>query len=111
AYGQTFILDDHFLALVGSISSVFNCVGRPFWGAIMDRFRFKVAIQCITAWSACLLMTIMASEWVGKTLFAVWVCAVYFCVCGTYSTVPATLSKLYGVSNLGITYGLTRIAT
>ena len=42
AYGQTFIEDDHFLALVGSISSMFNCIGRPLWGIFMDRFRYKV---------------------------------------------------------------------
>ena len=42
AYGQTFIEDDKFLALVGSFSSVFNALGRVFWGHMMDRTSFKV---------------------------------------------------------------------
>ena len=28
AFGQTFIHDDHLLSLVGSVSSVFNCLGE-----------------------------------------------------------------------------------
>lgn len=42
AYGQTFIADDHFLALVGSVASGFNCAGRLVWGKLLDRFHYKV---------------------------------------------------------------------
>ena len=45
AYGQTFINDDYFLALVGSISSIFNCLMRPVWGIIMDKYGFQVTLQ------------------------------------------------------------------
>ncbi|CAB4039649.1 slc16a-5, partial, partial [Paramuricea clavata] len=41
AYGETFIADDHFLALVGSISTAFISVGRMFWGMIADRLPIK----------------------------------------------------------------------
>ncbi len=37
AFGQTFILDDHFLSLVGAVCSIFNCTGRLFYGMLMDR--------------------------------------------------------------------------
>ena len=36
-FGLTFIQDDHFLALVGAVSSIFNCSGRLFYGMLMDR--------------------------------------------------------------------------
>ncbi|XP_045159280.2 uncharacterized protein LOC123524833 isoform X1 [Mercenaria mercenaria] len=42
AYGLTFIDDDHFLALVGSLAAVFNCIGRPIWGAVMDKTGFRL---------------------------------------------------------------------
>ena len=45
AFGQRFITDDRFLSVVGSMASVFNCIGRPFWGAIMDKFGYKVTLQ------------------------------------------------------------------
>ena len=28
AFGQTFIYDDHFMSMVGAVSSFFNCSGR-----------------------------------------------------------------------------------
>ena len=48
AFGQTFIRDDKFLSLVGSISSVFNCTGRFFWGTIMDKSAYKVDQALVT---------------------------------------------------------------
>ena len=42
-FGQTFIKDDQFLAIIGSVSQVFNAAGRPFWGFLIDRLPFKVA--------------------------------------------------------------------
>ena len=41
AFRQTFITDDHFLSMVGAVSSVFNCSGRLFYGVFMDRFSYK----------------------------------------------------------------------
>ena len=37
AFGQTFILDDHFLSFVGAVCSVFNCSGRLVYGLLMDK--------------------------------------------------------------------------
>ena len=52
AFGQTFIHDDFFLALIGSISSVFNAGGRIVWGVLTDRTSFKLImfiIACLNA--------------------------------------------------------------
>ncbi len=37
-FGQSFIRDDHFLSMVVSVSSLFNCAGRLFYGMTMDKF-------------------------------------------------------------------------
>lgn len=42
AFGQTFITDDYFLAVVGSLAAVCNGAGRIMWGALADRYCFKV---------------------------------------------------------------------
>ena len=42
SYGLTVINDDHFMAIVGSVSSPFNAAGRLFWGGMADRFSFRV---------------------------------------------------------------------
>jgi hypothetical protein len=41
-FGQTFIHDDKFLALCGSVAAILNASGRLFWGAITDLMPFKV---------------------------------------------------------------------
>ena len=45
AFGQTFIYDDHFLAIVGAICSFFNCAGRLMYGLIMDKTSYKFAMS------------------------------------------------------------------
>ncbi|KAL3848576.1 hypothetical protein ACJMK2_019426 [Sinanodonta woodiana] len=111
SYGQTFIQDDHFLAIVGSCSSIFNCIGRICWGAFMDRFTFKITLQCVTAIFASFVATIIASEWGGEPFFFVWVCALYMSFSGMYATLPGSLSNLYGADNIGINYGLVSSVT
>ena len=41
-FGQTFIYNDDFLSIVGSLSSLFNASGRLFWGRLIDKISFKV---------------------------------------------------------------------
>lgn len=41
-FGQTFIADDGFLAMVGTVSSLANMASRIFWGAVVDKYSYKV---------------------------------------------------------------------
>ena len=41
-FGQTFINDDKFFATISSVSSVFNALGRIFWGYLIDKLPYKV---------------------------------------------------------------------
>ena len=47
AFGQSFITNDQFLAIVGSVSSIFNTLGRMFWGGFADKTSFRVSEQQI----------------------------------------------------------------
>ena len=43
AFGQTFIHDDKFIGqTVGGLFPIFNCIGRVFWGILMDKTAYKV---------------------------------------------------------------------
>ncbi|KAL5003931.1 hypothetical protein ScPMuIL_017387 [Solemya velum] len=106
AYGQTFIHDDLFLALVGSCSAIFNASGRPLWGALMDKFSFKTAMQCLYAGFICLVITIHAAEWVGKSLYFVWICLIFLIFSGNFALFPAATSKLFGPKYVNINYGM-----
>ncbi|XP_060560281.1 uncharacterized protein LOC132720223 [Ruditapes philippinarum] len=106
AYGQTFIADDHFLALTGSLAAIFNCIGRPIWGAVMDRTGFRVAVRCVSGGFVIMLATLILTEHLPKYLFLVWICALYFFFCGIWSIMPATLAKLLGPQHMAINYGI-----
>lgn len=43
-FGQTFINDDQFLALISSLSSILSGVGRLIVGRFVDKLPFKVNI-------------------------------------------------------------------
>lgn len=43
SFGQTFITDDHFLAVIGSLAAIFNAGGRVVWGYLMDKTSFRVS--------------------------------------------------------------------
>lgn len=45
SFGQSFIADDHLLAAVGSLSSVFNCSGRVMWGKLLDKYDARVSYK------------------------------------------------------------------
>merc|ERR1712013_295207 len=48
AFGQSFIADDHFLSMVGAVSSIFNCSGRLLYGVLMDKTSYKTAMTVET---------------------------------------------------------------
>nr|CAH8871706.1 unnamed protein product [Trichobilharzia regenti] len=43
-FGQKYINDDKFLSNIMACTAIFNCAGRVIWGAIVDRFSFKVIL-------------------------------------------------------------------
>ena len=46
-YGQTFIQDDHFLAMVGTVAAIFNAGGRVVWGQLCDSLGYKVCMVTV----------------------------------------------------------------
>ncbi|XP_048247846.1 L-lactate transporter-like [Haliotis rufescens] len=105
-YGQTFIDDDHFLAIVGSVSSVFNAGGSIFWGYIMDRFSFKIAARCIYIAFACLIASFLGCEYAGRVMFFIWVCLIFFAFSGIFAIMPPAIARMYGNTYVGVNFGL-----
>merc|ERR1712179_217029 len=64
AFGQTFIFDDQFLALVGSAASVFNCSGRLVYGLIMDKTSYRIGMSI----EAVLLSLLVSSFYLTKVI-------------------------------------------
>jgi len=105
AFGQSFIADDHFLSLVGAVSSIFNCSGRLFYGIFMDRTSYRTAIITEMVILTVLVSTLSLTSGLGKIGFALWIWAIYGTFPGTYSTQPAVTTQTFGHKYGGTIYG------
>ncbi|XP_065840451.1 L-lactate transporter-like [Oscarella lobularis] len=106
AYGLTFINDDHFMALVGSISSPFNALGRIFWGFLSDKFSLRVVLLSMCAIFTALILSFNVSMLGGKPVFAIWVCLLFSCFGGIFCLFPALTARAFGQTHFSSNYGL-----
>ncbi|XP_071085004.1 apicoplast pyruvate carrier 1-like [Haliotis cracherodii] len=106
AYGQTFIHDDQFLAVVGSFASLFNAGGRILWGYLGDKFSFKVAMLSLCAVFTVLMATYKLTELAGKSLFFIYVCLTFGTFSGNYSLFPVATAQTFGQRYFVQNYGL-----
>ena len=65
---------------------------------------------CITAGLSIVIATLFSTEYTGKAGFFIWICLIYFCQCGTWAVMPATVAKLFGSSNMAINYGFMQLS-
>lgn len=105
-FGLTFIHDDHFLAIVGSASSIFNCTGRIVWGVLADRISYKFSLVLQSGIMSGFLLTFYATSVVGKPAFFIWVCVIFFCIGGVYSLFPTAIARSFGSKYMSVNYGL-----
>ena len=105
-FGLSFIADDQFLAIVGSASSILNCAGRIVWGFVADRRGFKFSLVVQSAIMTVFLSTFFATSFVGRAMFFVWVCIIFFCVGGYFSVFPTAMALSFGPKYMSINYGL-----
>ena len=105
-FGLSFINDDQFLAIVGSVSAILNSAGRIVWGLIADRVSYKFALVLQSGIMAVFLLTFFATSLVGKSMFFVWVCVIFFCVGGIFSLYPTAMALSFGPKYMSINYGL-----
>lgn len=86
-----------------AFSSVFNGVGRFFWGSISDflgrtlSFRVLLFVQVLIF----ILLTMVESP----LLFSVLVCGILLCYGGGFGVMPSLIKELYGARLMPVMYG------
>lgn len=100
--------DDHFLAIVGSVSAIFNFFGRIFWGVVADWVSYKFALVLISGIMTVFVLTIYACTKGegGGPLFLVWMCVIFFCIGGNFSVFPTAIARAFGIQYVSVNYGL-----
>ncbi|KAK3095100.1 hypothetical protein FSP39_010342 [Pinctada imbricata] len=111
AYGQTFIDNDHFLAIVGSFSAVFNGLGRIMWGHLADRFCYKTAMVFSCGLFSALILSFGLTSLAGEGLYFIYVCLLFLCFSGNFSLLPTATAKTFGKKYYPVIYGMVFTAS
>ena len=98
--------DDRFLTIAGSVSSIFNFLGRLLWGMMADVTSYKLAFVLQGALASCLMLTFYATGAVGEVMFFFYVCGIFFCIGGYFSLFPTAIARSFGQRNVSINYGM-----
>ncbi|KAL5961353.1 Monocarboxylate transporter 14, partial [Taenia solium] len=107
--GQVHISDDRFLSGVATASSLFNSGGRIIWGAVCDRFSFKMPLCLMLATWAIILFTfpyVVAIKTGSMATYAVWVCLLFLCLSGVFVLMPAATGRIFGPTYMAVNYGM-----
>ena len=97
AYGQVYINDDHFLAVVGAFAAIFNASGRVFWGHLCDKYGYRNCMVGVSASISALYLTLyFAPIYGGKVFFAMWVWAIFFFFCANFVLLPTATAQTFG---------------
>lgn len=106
AFGQTFIDDDHFLAVTGAFAALFNSSGRVFWGHLSDVFGYKLCMLMVTVLISFLFGTLYFTIYGTKVLYAVWIWFIFFSFCGNFVLLPTASAVCFGTKYSSKNYGL-----
>ena len=93
AYGATLI----------GVTSLFNGIGRFFWGGLSDKIGRKMAF-CLMLGSQVLVFAALAfvgSPWV----FAILFCYILLCYGGGFGTMPSFVLDVFGAKLMPVVYG------
>lgn len=95
-------------ASIVSIMSIFNSLGRLFWGAFSDKIgRLKVVIiMYLISAIAMFSLNSLNNYWI----YALGVSVVAFCFGGAMGTFPSITADFYGPKYMSVNYGLVFLA-
>ena len=98
--------DDHFLTIAGSSSAVFNFIGHIAWGVLTDISDYKFAITILGGYVAVIVFSLYSTTVVGKIMFFVWLCGLFFGIGGYFSIFPVATAESFGHKHLATNYGI-----
>jgi len=96
---------DGTLSLIGSVASMFNALGRVFWGGLADTASFRFSLMTMTAVWVFAMATFTFMAKLNVHIYAFWCCLNFFTLGGNFSLFPAATALKFGRLYLGTTYG------
>ncbi|VDO13134.1 unnamed protein product [Rodentolepis nana] len=114
-FGFDLNFPDEFLSPIATTSAAFNCLGRVFWGFMVDKFSSKCPMMTFLSIWAAVFITFpfvgAGSKASGQPLYAIWVFLLFFALSAHFVVVPATCNRIFGPQNMATIYGIIYFAT
>jgi MFS transporter, OFA family, oxalate/formate antiporter len=92
------------IAPIFGVVSIFNAVGRFFWGGISDRIGCKRTFAAMFAVQALTLFLLSGAH--QPALALAGFSAVLLCCGGGFGTMPSYSAQCFGTAHMGMNYGL-----
>lgn len=86
-----------------AVSSIFNGLGRFFWGAVSDKIGRVITFRLLLALQAIIFIALIFVS--HPLLFAVFVCVVLLCYGGGFGVIPSLINDGYGAKLMPVLYG------
>ncbi|EAR99903.1 oxalate/formate antiporter family transporter (macronuclear) [Tetrahymena thermophila SB210] len=104
-YGKEYISDDAFLTLIGSLSGITNGLTRPFWSALLDKYKFKdcYAAVCIVQIILCVTFQFAVKH---DAFYLFWVVITMGTFGGTFGMLLALCAQFFGTTVGSEVYGI-----
>ncbi|EAS03513.1 MFS transporter (macronuclear) [Tetrahymena thermophila SB210] len=105
-YGEYQNYTDNFLSTVGTVGSVFNGLGRFFWGSLMEKLTIRQIIIINLIFQIIVSFTF---SWAAQNaaLYLIYVVLAYFLYGGWFSIFPTLVARVYGKKIGTQIYGIT----
>lgn len=100
-------VSDYFVTILGSIAcGVFDICGRIVFGYLTDLLGYKMAFAIENGINAILISTLYISSFRLPVVFFVWICGIFMCRGGYYTTANIACLETFDKEDFSITYGL-----
>lgn len=86
-----------------AVSSIFNGLGRFFWGAVSDKIGRITTFRLLLALQAVIFVALIFVS--HPLLFSVFVCIVLLCYGGGFGVIPSLINDSYGAKLMPVLYG------
>jgi MFS family permease len=107
-FGQTKFSNEAFLSTISSIASIFNSLGRIFWGSLADQLGPLRTLIIMSILFSMIIATYPSTANIGEWVFGLWTFLIFFFEGANFVLyVPMTVllfGSKYSASNYGLIF-------
>lgn len=107
-YGQQRLIDEKYLSYLTKVRSILNGVSRFIWGALFDKFKFKILYGICISFQI-FVGFILPFSVNYPSLFFITLCLQSIIISGKLSLTVSIFTRIYGINNFSIVYSFASV--